>query len=408
MSEPRVAKRLKRLVNRLRYPSSITRSVENTSHNFFDICFADQTHPYPSTVKVLISFNRYIKYCKTFNSVKMLGGSTESSSGFGMLFRDVYSSCLLIFSTVIVVAVIFNENTNLAKDVHPALAFVLLWVAITWLSMVEGGQASLVGLPPVDMALYKESHPTSHRIMSVINNGDNLDRYLMGRQFMVLALVFVENLCGEPIEGAEVFGFPDWVIKVFLGSNLALFFMTAMIAKISAQVNASRCMLDYVNNFFAEFTMRVAMGIEFSGLLHCCYLFQMLFAWLSGQPLESKEPPRNLGQKVFFWFRVIVSLFILAYAFAVTLSALFNDQTTMWDGVPPVVSVVLFFVFMAIVGMLEGMQIAFFAIAQVPEAERANHPWAKRTCDILFEGDGRNLPGFMVGRQMVSCQTPRF
>lgn len=319
-----------------------------------------------------------------------------------MLFRDVYSSCLLVFSTVIVVAVIFSENTNLAKDVHPALAFCLLWVAIIWLSMVEGGQASLVGLPPVDMALYKESHPTSHRIMNVINTGDNLDRYLMGRQFMVLALVFVENLCGEPVEGATVFGFPDWVIKVFIGSNLALFFMTAMIAKISAQVNASRCMLDYVNNFFADFTMRVAMGIEFSGLLHCCYVFQMLFAWLSGQPLESKEPPRNMGQNVFFWFRVLVSCFILAYAFAVTLSALFNDQTTMWDGVPPTVSVILFFVFMAIVGMLEGMQIAFFAIAQLPESERSNHPWAKRTCDKLFEGDGRNLPGFMVGRQMVS------
>lgn len=312
-----------------------------------------------------------------------------------MLVRDVYSTLLLIFCTVIVVAVIFGENTNLSQDIHPALTFVIFWIALIWLSMVEGSQASLVGLPPVDMALYKESHPASHRIMKVVNEGDNLDRYLMGRQFLVLALVFVENLCGEPIEDTEVLGLPQWMIPAFLGSGLALFFMTAMIAKISAQVNASRCMLDYANNLFCEFTMRVSMGIEFSGLLHCCYLVQFLFAYLSGQPLETKERPRNLPEKIFFWIRVIMSLAILGMAFAVTLSALFNDQTTMWDGVPPTLSVILFFVFMAIVGMLEGMQIAFFAIAQMTEEERAQSPWAQRTCDVLFEGDGRNLPGFM-------------
>mmetsp|Transcript_15042 Transcript_15042/g.28507 ORF Transcript_15042/g.28507 Transcript_15042/m.28507 type:complete len:526 (+) Transcript_15042:99-1676(+) len=324
----------------------------------------------------------------------------------GMLIRDIYSTLLLIFSTIIVVAVIFGENTNLSEKIHPIITFVILFAALIWLSMVEGGQASLVGLPPVDMALYKESHSGTHRIMKVVNEGDNLDRYLMGRQFLVLALVFVENLCGEPVEGTEVLGLPEWMIAAFLGSNLALFFMTAMIAKISAQVNASRCMLDYVNNFFAEFTMRVSMGIEFSGLLHCCYLVQFLFAYLSGQPLESKERPRTVPEKFFFWVRVLVSLAILCLSFAVTLSALFNNQTTMWDGVPPVVSVILFFVFMAIVGMLEGMQIAFFAIAQMTEEERSTSPWAKKTCDVLFEGDGRNLPGFMVGRQM--CVTMCF
>lgn len=78
----------------------------------------------------------------------------------------------------------------------------------------------------------------------------------------------------------------------------------------------------------------------------------------------------------------------------------------MYKGVPSWLSVLLFFVFMTIVGMLEGMQIAFFAIAKMTEEERAKSPWAKKTCDVLFKGDGRNLPGFMVGRQM--CVTMCF
>lgn len=323
------------------------------------------------------------------------------------LFKEVYSCAILVFSSVIVIALIVKGETKVAHEAHPAVAFFTLWIAIIWLSMVEGGQASCVGLPPIDMYLYKDSHPTTYKQMEIVNKGDNLDRYLMGRQFMVLALVFLENLSGHPInEDFQLWGMPEAIIKIFLGSGLAMFFMTAMIGKISAQVNASRCMLDYIDNYFGLFTLQVARLIEASGLLHCCYLVQMFFAWASGQPLVSREEPRTLVQTLFFWGRVLVSTAILAFSFAVTLWALFHGQTTMWAGVPNGVAVVLFFVFMAIVGMLEGMQIAFFAIAKMTEDERAAHPWAKKTCDVLFEGDGRNLPGFMVGRQM--CVTMCF
>ena len=84
-------------------------------------------------------------------------------------------------------------------------------------------------------------------------------------------------------------------------------------------------MLDYVNTYFALFTMCVSMAIEISGLLHCCYLPQIIFAWAAGQTLESKEASRTGVQSIFFWIRVILSLAILVFAFAVTLSALFND-----------------------------------------------------------------------------------
>merc|ERR1712127_507304 len=60
---------------------------------------------------------------------------------------------------------------------------------------------------------------------------------------------------------------------------------------------------------------------------------------------------------------------------------------------------------MSVVGMLEGMQIAFFAVAKIPASERGESAWALRTCHLLFRGEGNNLPGFMIGRQLtvVSC-----
>merc|ERR1712003_450983 len=51
------------------------------------------------------------------------------------------------------------------------------------------------------------------------------------------------------------------------------------------------------------------------------------------------------------------------------------------------------------------MQIAFFAVAKIEAKDRGDNRWAKMTCNLLYSGDGRNLPGFMVGRQLcvVSC-----
>eukprot|EP00956_Cyclotella_meneghiniana_P045514 scaffold372843_cov305-Cyclotella_meneghiniana.AAC.1 len=66
--------------------------------------------------------------------------------------------------------------------------------------MIEGQQASLVGLPPVDPDLYKDSHPITYKNAALAFKGDNLDRYLMGRQFMVLLVVFVINQCTSPLD----------------------------------------------------------------------------------------------------------------------------------------------------------------------------------------------------------------
>ena len=119
----------------------------------------------------------------------------------------------------------------------------------------------------------------------------------------------------------------------------------------------------------------------------------------------SNEEPRQGFTFVFFWARVLMSLSILGFSLAVTIVALFQGKTTMWQGVPEVVSLILFFGLMAIVGMLEGMQIAFFAVAKLPADKRGTSYFGKKTCDLLFKGNGQNLPGFMIGRQLsvVSC-----
>jgi hypothetical protein len=176
---------------------------------------------------------------------------------------------------------------------------------------------------------------------------------------MVLALVFVINMSGAPVEDAVVLSLPTPLANMFLKSGLAMILFMCMIGQLNTQVNASHC----------------------------------------------NKPPRSGVQNALFWGRVLFSSAFLVFAFVVTLVALFDGKTTMWDGVPAAVDVVLFFVLMSVVGMLEGMQIAFFAVARITEDERNSNPWARWTCGLLFDNGGRGMPASMIGFQLcvVSC-----
>merc|ERR1719203_2645482 len=296
-------------------------------------------------------------------------------------------------------------QTNLSSTSSPTIAYIVCWVALIWLTSVEGTQGSFVGLAPINPEIYKDSHPIAFMCNKVMVKGDNLDRYLTGRQLMVCCIVFIINMSAGPAGDVELWGLSEGAKTAFFGVGLAMIFFTAMIGQLQSQVNASVCMLDFCDNYFSVFTMWVALAIEFTGLLHSSYLIRQAVNMCAGAESNSKEGPRSEGENFFYWARCLVSLAILCMCGIVTVYALFTGQTTIWEGIPNFVSFIIFLVLMSIVGMLEGMQIAFFAVAKLKADERGSARCAKMTAQLLFKGAGNNLPGFMIGRQLsvVSC-----
>lgn len=315
-------------------------------------------------------------------------------------FKYLYSMALLIFSIVLVLGAMFTWQSTATHEmgIHPALAFFIFWFLILWLAMMEGGQGCLVGLQWIDKSLYQESHPRTLKSTTVAHKGDNMERFIVGRQFLVVLVVFISNLMASAIPGATLFNLPEGLTKVFLESGVALILVTIELGQLTAQVNAAKCMLDFINNYFMVFTTYVSLFIEATGLLHAVYLVQIIFAKVAGKPVESDEPPRTTAQKVLFWGRVALSMVVLGFSFAVTLAALFQGKTTMWPSVPDAVSVILFFMLMCFVGLMEGMQIALFAVVNLPRDELMQHPLAHKTCELTFRG--HHLQAFLIGRQI--------
>jgi hypothetical protein len=59
----------------------------------------------------------------------------EDGGSFYCIEVCLHSTALLFFLIVIVMALIFNQETKLSQDEHPALAFVAIWFSVFWLSM---------------------------------------------------------------------------------------------------------------------------------------------------------------------------------------------------------------------------------------------------------------------------------
>ncbi|KAL3773181.1 hypothetical protein ACHAW5_009681 [Stephanodiscus triporus] len=94
-------------------------------------------------------------------------------------------------------------------------AFSSAYWAVTWLTMIEDNKrpAGLPRRPPICTRTATD-HLQERRLAF---KGDNLDRYLMGRQFMVPMVVFVINQCCQPLDPkVDVLGMPDGVKFVFL------------------------------------------------------------------------------------------------------------------------------------------------------------------------------------------------
>jgi len=321
------------------------------------------------------------------------------------LFKHVYSCALLIFCIVVVGAAIFEKQTIATgeKSLSPTAAFVIFWVLLLYLALLEGGLNVMVGLKPVDPALYAHSHPLAFGCTALAHKGENLDRFIVGRQYLDLTMVFTTSFMVSAIDGATVLGLPQTVSNIFLESGLAVTLVTIVIGQLVAQINSTQCMLDFVNNYVMLGSTYLALFVEASGILHSVYFIQIVVSKLSGGTKSQEEQEKKTPfQKTTFWLRVAFSVSLLTFSIVVTVKALFEGTTTMWDSVPAYASLIILAALILIAGIMESLQIAFLAVVHMPEDKLNHHPTAKRNCDFIF-GRKNRLQAFLVGRQI--CQT---
>ncbi len=152
----------------------------------------------------------------------------------------------------------------------------------------------MVSLQPIDKAHYAKMHQLSWMNIRLVHKGDNMERFIVGQQFLVVLVVFIINLLAKATRDVDVLRLLKVVSEILLATGISVILVTIMVGQLMAQVNVANCMLDFINNYFMLFTTYMLLDIEMSGLLHSVYLVKIVFSKIAGKPSKSKEV-RHVG-----------------------------------------------------------------------------------------------------------------
>eukprot|EP00815_Leptocylindrus_aporus_P010989 CAMPEP_0116053136 /NCGR_PEP_ID=MMETSP0322-20121206/2000_1 /TAXON_ID=163516 /ORGANISM="Leptocylindrus danicus var. apora, Strain B651" /LENGTH=587 /DNA_ID=CAMNT_0003536227 /DNA_START=88 /DNA_END=1848 /DNA_ORIENTATION=- len=341
----------------------------------------------------------------------MTSRSTIDSFGKCMHYTAMLISiALLAFSLCITFAVNIEDDAEAEDDYNIPGAVTLLIVIflLVWLATLEGGMVCLLGCQPIDPQIYFETHPIAYKCTVLASlDSTNLSRFIAGKQFLVVILIFIVDQLTKPVEGRDAMGISGWVSDVFLYEfALAMTFITLVMAQIVPQLIAKDCMLDFLNNHFSLMVIYASLAIEYSGLLHVVYLVPLCIRRFTsrsgnGEASEMLEDPAGMSSTFLFWLKVAMSSIIYIFSLTLVITALFDGNTEMWDDISPGLSLFLFVVVLMWGMLLQGVQVAIFALMKLPSERYRHRKTARLNFKAVFNHGSENVDNFLIGRQLL-------
>ena len=372
--------------------------VENMNDSSFEVSISDvpieKLNPTEEDATTNLSFLNLPPSLHNSNETTSIDALPQDSTIRRILktIKTIFSFAFFVFAIFILTSATFQKQTKVTSiyGLNPYLVIFFFWATLSWLAVLEGALNSMIGLVPVDPAAYQHTHKYTYICTKLAHKNGNVERFIVGRQYLDLMCVFTINFLVGAIKGATIHGLPQIVTSIFFTSSISVVVVTIIYGQLVTQINSSKYMLDSLNNYVLVATTYLAFFVECSGIVHAVYVVQRIAEYIGGK----KSTSRN----VVFWIQVVMSICLLIFAFVVSFTALFQGKTAMGDAIPPYASVLLFVFLVALVGWMDGLQIALMAVLRMPIEDIENYPVAKRNCDVVFRG--QNLEAFLVGRQI--------
>eukprot|EP01083_Nonionella_stella_P033806 92504_1 len=186
------------------------------------------------------------------------------------IIRLTFSILLLIFSIISVFHAIWTSTTTLPEETFPVWSqYVCLVIALFVLGVLEGLQISVVELAHKDPNNYRKHHPRAADLLEFENKGRNVERFLMGRQVLVVFTVFIAARI-TTFNGfwAEV---PDTLIHSLMFSGFLGVILVVVLAQLTPQVLAAAYPVEFLNLFGMNIGFWACLIVEATGLVHAVW-----------------------------------------------------------------------------------------------------------------------------------------
>jgi len=323
---------------------------------------------------------------------------------------------LLGFAVCVVMTGIFEEVNNPPWDAgstHPFFEFVLFWSMLFWIAMLEGCQISVVGLQVYDPESFKDSHPRAYKCCKKVHAGPNVERFLVGRQFLLLFNGFLVSRIGGGTD-IDNFAIGDWewshhFTQFFFGNGTLLMVVIVALGQLPCQLLAADKMLGFFDLPLGHYYIVVmpCLFVESIGLTHSSYLLKDVLCWISGIDLDTADPAKALNKNALHWAKCGLSVFAVCFSGIFIIKGIALSQTNAttgagWENLPGGAAVVVSLLFIFMLASAEGIQVSVIALATVPaDTYRYRCPLAYRTAKLALKG--RNMSAFLAGRQFLTA-----
>jgi len=300
---------------------------------------------------------------------------------------------------------------------------ILLVFMLTWIALLEGCQISIVGLQGVDMEKYKHEYPRAYACCKVVHAGPNVERFLVGRQFLLLFNGFLASrVSGVGPNAPTKFNLDGWeweynASQIFYSNSVLLMILIVAVAQLPTQLLAEDKMMGFFNlPFFPMYTIVYpCLFVESLGLTHSAYILKDLLCYIGGIDQAEADPKKAMKKDGLYYFKCLLSVSAVTFAGIFLFKGWFSKQTGAthgvgWEKLPGWAAICVSCLFLFIMACAEGLQVSALALQRTPTSEFKNTaPKAYRVLMLLGGSDGvdyhgRNMKAFLVGRQFfVAC-----
>lgn len=194
--------------------------------------------------------------------------SSQENMVFWKLFdytRYILSTILTLVCLALIIWAIGNGYAPL--EGHPILLYSIFVFCVSLLGMLEGLQIAILNLERANKERWAHMpRAYNNHALACRNHGLNVQRFLIGRQFFVVFVVFLSaqlttySTLDLPI--------PQWLFVLLIETGLPGVLVVLAFGQLMPQLVAATHPVTFMNIPGAYFVIQIALGFEAMGITH--------------------------------------------------------------------------------------------------------------------------------------------
>ena len=200
----------------------------------------------------------------------------------GDLCQRVKLFCSFVVVTLLILVVFTGISLGYCVlKVHPALGFLIMFFCLTLLAYVEALHYACVACEKWDMKVIGKNFPRALRCHALVDDPVKLKKFLVGRQFFVIFVVFLlAQLTAFPDMPSDFAGMPAAMTLVLLQTGLPGVALTLTYGQLISQIFVEQYPVQFLNLPGTEFVIRLSLFTENIGTCHWAWLLFHLNSWI--------------------------------------------------------------------------------------------------------------------------------